>query len=215
MLSRAILKHCVIICGSHILRVSVIHFHCHLAHAGAQRIWCRRSVEQIWHYENTLKCSNNTLMFCEGSAHNKRGNSVPAQPVCLNMEFIVKVFSETTTLMHLCLCLLFLWSQEIRGCKGVWKWSMKKEREGSHFSVSHDIFIVNMTHLPLMSVQGLAGGLCTALMKSQWKRDECARVNKNRMDGRRENERLVLAEHPKQIKSSSKILLSHKNKKMS
>lgn len=133
MLSRAILKHCIIICGSHILRVSVIHFHCRLAHAGAHRIWCRRSVEQIWHYENTLKCSNNTLMFCEGSAHNKRGNSVPAHPACLNMEFIVKVFSETATLMHLCLCLLFLWSQEMRGCKGVWKWSMKKEREGSHF----------------------------------------------------------------------------------
>lgn len=74
------------------------------------------------------------------------------------------------------------------------------------FSVSHDIFIVNMTHLPLMSVQGLAGGLCTALMKSQRKRDGCARVNKNRMDGRRENEWLVLAAYPKQIKSSSKIL---------
>lgn len=120
---------------------------------------------------------------------------------------IVKVFPETATLMHLCLCLVFLWSQEMRGCKRVWHWSMKKERERAViFSVSHDIFIVNMTHLPLMSVQGLAGGLCTALKKSQWKRDGCARVNKNRMDGRRENERLVLASHPKQIKSSPKIV---------
>ncbi len=125
---------------------------------------------------------------------------VKAQP-------IVKVFPETATLMHLSLCLVFLWSQEMRGCKGVWKWRMKKEREGSHFQCLPWYIYSQYDTLASHVSAGISRWLMHSSEEKPVKERWCARVNKNRMDGRRENERLVLAAHPKQIKGHPRSYL--------